>query len=58
MHQTPMSNSISFDRLFSQHQTFTTQLNLIEISPIAEEALRNENRRKAIGKEMSALEKN
>lgn len=53
-----MSNSISFDRLFSQHQTFTTQLNLIEISPIAEEALRNENRRKAIGKEMSALEKN
>ena len=55
----PISNFISFERLSPSHRAFVSELmNQIPVPQTVQEALRDENWRKAMGEEMLALEKN
>ena len=56
--QNPISNFTSLHRLSSTYRAFITQMSFVEIPNTIQEALRDENCRKAINEEMQALEKN
>ncbi|RVW87656.1 Retrovirus-related Pol polyprotein from transposon RE1 [Vitis vinifera] len=56
--QHPISNFTSLHCLSSTYRAFITQMSFVEIPNTIQEALRDENCRKAINEEMQALEKN
>ena len=56
--QHPISNFTSLHHLSSTYRAFITQMSSVEIPSTIQEALRDENWRKAINEKMQALEKN